>query len=78
MHCCVPMYIVRNMSVPGWNKCVKELKDRHAVAKDDSWLWNVYGGPNQGHLYPSMRTSRAQFKYALVVSILSELTKQRS
>ena len=29
------------------------------------WLWNLYGRPNQGHLYHSMRSSRAHFKYAL-------------
>ena len=48
--------------VPGWNEYVK---DRHAVARDAFWLWNLYGRPNQGHLYHSMRSSRAQFKYAL-------------
>ena len=48
--------------VPGWNEYVK---DRHAVARDAFWLWNLYGRPNHGHLYHSMRSSRAQFKYAL-------------
>ena len=36
----------------------------HAVARDAFWLWNLYGRPNHGHLYHSMRSSRAQFKYA--------------
>ena len=26
----------------GWH-----VKDRHAVARDDFWLWNLYGRPNQ-------------------------------
>ena len=29
--------------VPGWNEYVK---DRHAVARDAFWLWNLYGRPN--------------------------------
>ena len=48
--------------VPGWNEYVK---DCHAVARDAFWLWNLYGRPNHGHLYHNMRSSRAQFKYAL-------------
>ena len=32
---------------------------------DAFWLWNLYGRPYHGHLYHSMRSSRAQFKYAL-------------
>ena len=49
-------------TVPGWNEYVK---DNHAVARDAFWLWNLYGRPNQGQLYHSMRSSRAHFKYAL-------------
>ena len=37
--------------VPGWNEYVK---DRHAVARDAFWLWNLYWRPNQGHLYHGM------------------------
>ena len=49
-------------TVPGWNECVK---DNHAVARDAFWLWNLYGKPNDGHLYHSMRSSRAHFKFPL-------------
>ena len=36
------------------------------MARDAFWLWNLYGRPNQGQLYHSMRSSRAHFKYALM------------
>ena len=61
---CIPFEsIAKNYhTVPGWNEYVK---DNHAVARDAFWLWNLYGRPNQGQLYHSMRSSRAHFKYAL-------------
>ena len=95
MHCCVQMYIVRNMSAiliffyPCIINCIQSaekecipfesigksfhivpigtnyVKDWHAVTRDAFWLWNLYGRLNQGHLYHSMGSTRAQFKYAL-------------
>ena len=61
---CIPFEsISKNYhTVPGWNEYAK---DNHAVARDAFWLWNLYGRPNQGQLYHSIRSSRAQFKYAL-------------
>ena len=48
--------------VPGCNEYVKE---HHLHAKDALWWWNLSKKPRLGPLYETMRTTRAQFKYAL-------------
>ena len=48
--------------VPGWNEYVKE---HHLHAKDSLWWWNLNKKPRLGPIYETMRTTRAQFKYAL-------------
>ena len=49
-------------TIPGWNEYVKE---HHAIARDAFWWWTANNRPRHGLIYHSMRTSRAQFKYAL-------------
>ena len=49
--------------IPGWNKYVKE---HHDIARDAFHWWTFNNRPRYGPIYHSMRTSRAQFKYALI------------
>lgn len=53
---------VTNYSRPGWNAHVDEL---HSSARDAFLDWRSFGSNRQGPLYDRMKTSRAQFKYAL-------------
>ena len=41
------------------------MKEHHLHAKDALWWWNLNKKPRHGPIYEAMRTTRAQFKYAL-------------
>ena len=58
----LPLYIKSYNFVPGWNKYVKE---HHLHARDALWWWNLNKKPRYGLIYEAMRTTVAQFKYAL-------------
>ena len=48
--------------IPGWNDYVKE---HHDITRDAFHWWTFNNRPRHGPIYHSMRTNRAQFKYAL-------------
>ena len=48
--------------IPKWNEYVKE---HHDIARDAFHWWTFNNRPRYRPIYHSMRTSKAQFKYAL-------------
>ena len=57
--------------IPGWNEV---CADAHNKARNAFLIWRENGSPKQGALWEMMRTTRAQFKYALRHSRIHENT----
>ena len=57
--------------IPGWNDYVKES---YAISRDALKWWISNNRPRDGLIYHNMRTSRAQFKYALRIAKRNEET----
>ena len=57
--------------IPGWNDYVKES---YAISRDALKWWISNNCPRDGLIYHNMRTSRAQFKYALRIAKRNEET----
>ena len=50
------------------------MKEHHLHAKDALWWWNLNNKPRNGPINEAMRTTSAQFKYALRFVIKQEDT----
>lgn len=57
-----PSFTRAHHHIPGWNTVVADV---HAKAREAFILWNANSKPKQGPIWELMRTSRAEFKYAL-------------
>ena len=57
--------------IPSWNDYVKES---YAISRDALKWWISSNRPSDGFIYHNMRTSRAQFKYALRIAKRNEET----
>ena len=57
--------------IPGWNDYVKES---YAISRDALKYWISNNRPRHGLIYHNMRTSHAQFKYALRIAKRNEET----
>ena len=63
---CIPMYKSDKTStfrpIAEWNKYVKV---HYSITQDALWWWKLYNKPKTGAIYQRMRSTKAQFKYAL-------------
>ena len=41
------------------------VKEHYSIVQDALWLWKLYNKPKTGAIYHRMRSTKAQFKYAL-------------
>ena len=68
---CIPKIKIHNVnSVAGWNEYVSHY---YSMSRIDFKWWVSHNRPRHGPIYHAMRSSRAQFKYALRQCRLEEL-----
>ena len=68
---CIPKIKIHNVnSVAGWNEYVSHY---YSTSRIDFKWWVSHNRPRHGPIYHAMRSSRAQFKYALRQCRLEEL-----